>query len=72
MHPALRKGPFLQKVPTPPIFHFFTKSTPILLPAYGPAICVCVRLSEVGVLSTEMNGLMWFLARRFPSTSLTL
>jgi len=43
--------------------------------SYSPvSVClsVCVCLSGVGVLSKRMNGLIWFLAWRLFSTSLTL
>ena len=37
-----------------------------------PRSTICLCLSEVGVLSKGMNGLIWFLARRLLSTSTAL
>ena len=56
-----------------------SQSTAALLPVrryasvgscYGPvSVCLCLVLSQVGVPSTEMNGLIWFLAWMLLSTS---
>jgi len=43
--------------------------------SYGPvsvSVCLSVCLSQVGVLSKRMNGLVWFLTWGLLSTSLTL
>ena len=40
--------------------------------SYGPVSVMSVCLSQVGVLSKGMNGLIWFLAGKLLSTSPTL
>jgi len=51
-----------------PTWRYVSAST-----SYGPvSVSVSVHLSQVSVLSKQIDGIIWFLARRLPLASLTL